>query len=91
MVLVLDWLYFYCLLKGEETENLTPEIKDLIVRILVPADKRISIKEIFNHPWVTQKNTPKKSLKLNFKKLSKFTKFSKLKTIAVTYIASQMG
>jgi hypothetical protein len=47
--------------------------------------------EIFKHPWVLQKSSPKKHIKLNFKKLTKFAKFSKLKTIAVTYIASQMG
>jgi hypothetical protein len=29
-------------------------------------------------------------LKLNFNKMSNFTKFSKLKSLAVTYIASQL-
>lgn len=67
------------------------ELKDLIVRTLLPAEKRLSLEDIFNHPWITQKPPAKKSLKLNFKKLTKYSKFSQLKTIAVTYIASQLG
>jgi len=49
----------------------------------------LTIKQIFEHPWMTAKasNTP---LKLNFSKMANFSKFSKLKTLAVTYIASQL-
>lgn len=37
-----------------EAKNLSEEIKDLIRRILVPADKRITIDQILAHPWMTK-------------------------------------
>jgi hypothetical protein len=62
----------------------------------VPENERISIDQILEHPWMTAK-IPEHSLELNFKKLKEFCNFSKvafshiqLKTIAVTYIASQL-
>lgn len=72
-------------------KNVSIELKDMIVRTLLTEDKRLTIEDIFNHPWITQKPPLKRNLKLNFKKLTKYSKFSKLKTIAVTYIASQLG
>jgi hypothetical protein len=45
--------------------------------------------DIFNHPWlISKQNAP--LIKLNFSKLANFSKFSKVKTLAVTYIASQL-
>lgn len=37
-----------------EAKNLSEDIKDLIRRILVPADKRITIEQIMAHPWMTK-------------------------------------
>ena len=33
-------------------DGVSNECKDLIQKILVPADKRINIDQIFNHPWM---------------------------------------
>jgi calcium-dependent protein kinase len=72
-----------------EMTNVSSSLKDLIKKILVEDDKRLTIKQIFDHPWMVSKanSTP---LKLKFNKMSNFSKFSKLKTLAVTYIASQL-
>ena len=40
-------------------------------------DQRISIEDIFKHPWMN-KDLPTKSLKLSFNKLITFSKFSKV-------------
>ena len=72
-----------------EMTNVSSSLKDLIKKILMDDEKRLTIKQIFEHPWMVSKanSTP---LKLNFGKMSNFSKFSKLKTLAVTYIASQL-
>ena len=64
-------------------------LKDLIKKILQPREKRIKIEEIFSHPWmkINPKSTP---LSIDFSNLIKFSKFSKLKEIAASYIASQL-
>ena len=67
------------------------ELKDLIVRNLLTEDKRLTWEDMFKHTWITQKPPTKRPLKLKSKNLTKYSKFSKLKTIAVTYIASQLG
>ena len=71
-------------------EGISAECVDLIKKILLPADKRLSIAEIFNHPWM-QKDLPDKPLKISFAKVQGFSKFSKLKKLAATYIASRMS
>lgn len=60
-----------------EAKHLTAEVKDLINKILVPADKRITIDEIFAHPWMT-KQLPSVPLQLDFKRLKNFSNFSKV-------------
>ena len=64
-------------------------LKDLIKRMLKPAKQRITIDQIFQHPWMTVKSN-RPPLKIDFKQMASFSKFSKIKTIAATYIASQM-
>ena len=64
-------------------------LKDLIQKILVSREKRITIEGIFQHPWM--QICPKKAqVSIDFSNLLKFSKFSKLKEIAATYIASKM-
>ena len=58
-------------------KTVSKSAKDLIQRILQPDNKRISLQDIFNDPWV-MKETAKNPLKLTFSKLSNFTKFSKV-------------
>lgn len=60
-----------------EAKHLSEEVKDLIKRILVPADKRITVEEILAHPWMT-KQLPSNNLHLDFKKLKNFSNFSKV-------------
>ena len=78
-------------------ENISAELKDLIFRMMQPKDKRITIEQIYEHPWMKAPLT-KNALKLNFGKIINFSKFSKvsylftqLKTFAVTAIASQLS
>lgn len=71
-------------------EDISSECKDLIKKILLPMDQRLSIEDIFKHPWMN-KDLPAKPLKLSFGKLMNFSKFSKIKKLAATYIASRMS
>ena len=57
--------------------------------MLKPAEERITVDQIFQHPWMTVKSN-KNPLKVDFKLMASFSKFSKIKTIAASYIASQM-
>lgn len=72
-----------------EMDSVSLFLKDLIKRMLKPAAERITIDQIFQHPWMTVKNN-KPPFKVDFKAMAGFSKFSKIKTIAATYIASQM-
>ena len=60
-----------------EAKHLTAEVKDLIKRILVPSDKRLTIDEILHHPWMT-KPLPENKLRLDFSKMRNFAKFTKV-------------
>jgi hypothetical protein len=60
-----------------ELKAISKEAKDLIYKILLPADKRISIKEIFEHPWMNV-NLPTTTQKVSFRKMHEFSKFSKV-------------
>jgi len=51
--------------------------KELIIKILQPEYKRITVTDIFNDPWML-KETNKGSLKINFNKLCNFSKYSKV-------------
>jgi serine/threonine protein kinase len=72
-----------------EAKHLSAEVKDLIKKILVPNKQRITIEEILKHPWMT-KQLSHEPLKIDFKKLREFSSFSKLKALAVSYIATQL-
>lgn len=58
-------------------KSVSKAVKDLIAKILQPEPKRIAATDIFNDPWVL-KETSKGPLKLNFNKLSSFSKYSKV-------------
>lgn len=72
-----------------EAKHLSEDVKDLIKRILTVKENRISVQDILKHPWMT-KQLPATSLKLDFKKMRNFINFSKLKALAITYIATQL-
>jgi serine/threonine protein kinase len=58
-------------------KDVSKEAKDLIARMLVPADKRISMQAIFEHPWMSSA-LPATNLKVSFRRLHEFSKFSKV-------------
>lgn len=60
-----------------EMKTVSKAVKDLIVKILQPEGKRISIADIFHDPWVL-KECPKNPLKPNFSRMSAFSKYSKV-------------
>ena len=66
------------------------EAKDLIARMMSPVGKRISLEEVFQHPWLAGE-VPNLARKLNFGKIIKSTKSSKLKKFLVYYMISEIS
>lgn len=60
-----------------EMKTVSKAAKDLIGKILQPESKRMSATDIFNDPWVL-KETSKGPLKLSWRKLLNFSKYSKV-------------
>lgn len=52
-------------------KKVSPELKDLIKKILVPEEYRISVDQILTHPWMTGKSN-EVPLKLDFSKMRQF-------------------
>jgi calcium-dependent protein kinase len=73
-----------------EMEVVSLFLKDLIRRMLKPAEERITLDQIYQHPWMNVK-IHKSTLKVDFRIMANFSKFSKIKTIAATFIASQLA
>lgn len=73
-----------------ELKTASKGAKDLIQKILQPDSKRITINEIFNDPWIL-KEANKGPMKINFNKLAGFAKYSKVKKLAATFIATQLS
>lgn len=70
-----DSTYFLNLVP--EMKNVSAECKDLIAKMLVPADKRMTIEQIYAHPWMTKKVSDQ-PLKINFNSMKEFGKSSKV-------------
>lgn len=68
--------------KVPEMDGVSAECKDLIQKILVPAEKRMTVDQIFNHPWML-KELSNKPLKVSFSKVQGFAKFSKVKFLSI--------
>lgn len=62
-----------------EMKSVSAECKDLIKRLLMPEKSRITIQEVFEHPWM-KVNLSMDPLQVNFKKLLEFRKYSKVIT-----------
>jgi calcium-dependent protein kinase len=58
-------------------KELNPRLIDLVLRILTPEDKRLSLKEVMNHPWLTMK-LPDIKMNISFEKIRKYSKLSKV-------------
>lgn len=72
--------------------TLSPLLRDLIKRILVPVEKRLSLDQILEHPWVKVgvEKPIKLNSKLDFAKMKKTTKFSKLKSVVSAFLCAQL-
>ena len=70
---------------------MSPLLRDLISKILVPVEKRLTLEQILQHPWI-QKGNEVKQLEptLDYKKMRKFAGYSRLKAVVLAFIASQL-
>lgn len=75
---------------GKEWKSVSIEAKDLIQKMLVKADTRITLKGILEHTWM-KKRVYDENLKINFPNLQTFQKHSFLKKIMISYIVSQLN
>jgi calcium-dependent protein kinase len=71
-------------------EAVSSSAKSIISKILLPDNKRLTPTQIFKDPWI-MKESSNVPLKLNFSKMAAFSKFSKIKKLAATYIATQLS
>ncbi len=63
----------------------------MISKILVPIEKRLTLDEILNHPWIKLGEKYKTmDLVLDYKKMKKFSYFSRLKAVVLAFISSQL-
>lgn len=77
--------------------KISNELKDLIKKILVPVEERITIDEILDHPWMTGQ-TKSEPLKLDFGRIKSFSSYSRViifvikqfKKVISAYIAAQV-
>lgn len=76
--------------ENEDIVQLSPLLRDLIKRMLVPVDKRLTIDQILEHPWVRIAIEKPVKLKVDFKKMKKTTKFSKLRSVVVAFLCAQL-
>ena len=72
-------------------KKVTMDVKDLISKMLVKdIHKRPTATQVLQHPWVQRTNIPQ-TVSVNYNNLKSFMSSTKLKKIALTYIATQLG
>lgn len=77
----------------EVWDKVSPEAKDLIQKLLVPENERLSPKEALEHPWLKNTDTSSKSGDLGaslITRLKRFQKAKKFKKAVLTFIASRV-
>lgn len=77
----------------EVWEKVSDEAKDLINKLLVPENDRLSPKEALDHPWLQSTDTGDKITDLgmnHIKRLKKFQKAKNFKKAVLTFIASRV-
>lgn len=70
-----------------EFQHVSEEAKDLIRLCLEVPEKRPSAQEVLQHKWM-HINLPKTELNINVNQLSQFNSHSRLKKVALSYIAA---
>lgn len=80
---------------GDEVwDKVSDDAKDLIKKLLVPEDDRLSPKEASEHPWLKNMHIEAKKTDLgvnHIKRLKKFQKAKNFKKAVLTFIASRIG
>jgi hypothetical protein len=71
-------------------DNVSYLLQDLLKNVIVSIDKRLSIEEILRHPWM-KISSKKIKFSVDYSSMVKYSKYSKLKQIAATYLAMQMS
>lgn len=73
-------------------DALSPEAKDLIMKMIVSHTKRISAKEVMDHPWMKKESKLLvQPANINSEGLIQFYKYGKLKRMALTAMAFQVS
>ena len=71
--------------------NISNEAKDLISKILVPEDQRISADDILNHEWFKKVEViERKNLNFDIEKFNNYVQMNKLKKMVFTFITSRL-
>jgi calcium-dependent protein kinase len=73
-----------------EMENVSNLAKELIVNMLKPDITRLTLDQIFNHPWVYGDKEKSNDLKLNFQRMQSYAKYSKFKKIITNYLVVEL-
>ena len=71
--------------------QLSPQLRDLLGKLLTPIEKRLTMDQILSHPWIQKANSIQTmDLLLDYKKMKKFANFSKLKAVVLAFISAQL-
>ena len=76
-----------------EWDNISEDVKNLVLKMCCPPEKRLTAEQVLNEPWVKD-NAPNSSNSEFPKKIEGFKKYSgsdKLRKAVLTYIASRLS
>jgi len=76
---------------GPEWKPVSENAKDLIRKMLVKNEVRLTSEGVLQHPWLKDDDKGGAKLNLSFDKLNTYVKHNKFKQAALQYIASQMS
>lgn len=75
---------------GSEWKGVSEGAKDLIRKMLVPAEERLDSAQVLDHPWMKAGQKGEQQLNISYDKLKSFVKNNKFKQASLQYLASQM-
>ena len=73
----------------EEWSNISPEARDLISKMLISREKRLTAKDVIAHPWMTMSLDVVKHKPLNMRGIKHFLQGEKLRKFTLSFMASQ--
>jgi calcium-dependent protein kinase len=71
---------------GDEWDAISDEAKDLIAKMIIPQESRISASDVLRHPWLTATNLSA-NIKINTAGIKNFYQAERFKRIALTALA----